>query len=608
MNGRVALAFLLTLAASTAHARVMMDWSAPGGGSIRPGNDTDACASTNSGAIRYSGGVLSYCNGSAWASLAAGSTSGTTAAAGVSGSIQFRNGSGALAGSSGLIWDAAGLLGIGTTTPDAPLTIVRPSISSGGIPTSPQTALALKWYDQGADTGTGEGLKIAFYGDINTNPIVPIEVASIATEKSENTETSALTDLVFRTHNGTAVSEALRIASSGNVGIGTAAPNSLLHIQSNDATAYAASGAASNPTGAARLAIENSATANDSAAYLLLSSRESGNRSNTGYIGVTATPGSYAPTMIFGSRTGNSSYAERMRIDPNGNIGIGNITPTAPITFGNTVVNTINENTSNDVIPNKMQLWGSAGATFGLGISTDDLDYFSRYNHRFYVGSTPTGRGTEAFTVLANGNVGIGTSSPTSKFTVEGAGVVANIGGTAGGILQVRQINGKSAVSAASDNLFLNYGTGFNVNVGGGPGTSLLTVFGPASTCTIGNGTGATNCTSDIRLKKDIQPISGALEKLALIKGVTFHWKDPKKAEPEHLGVIAQDVEKVFPQAVTTISDTTLPGGTAKAVDYAVLVAPLIEAVKELKDRNEALRADVEAIQADFAAYKAAHP
>ena len=59
---------------------------------------------------------------------------------------------------------------------------------------------------------------------------------------------------------------------------------------------------------------------------------------------------------------------------------------------------------------------------------------------------------------------------------------------------------------------------------------------------------------------------------------------------------------------MTTISDTTLPGGTAKAVDYAVLVAPLIEAVKELKDRNEALRADVEAIQADFAAYKAAHP
>ena len=108
MNGRVALAFLLTVAASTAHARVMMDWSAPGGGSIRPGNDTDACASTNSGAISYSGGVLSYCNGSIWTTLAAGSTSGTTAAAGVTGSVQFRDGNGGLTGSASLKYSESG--------------------------------------------------------------------------------------------------------------------------------------------------------------------------------------------------------------------------------------------------------------------------------------------------------------------------------------------------------------------------------------------------------------------------------------------------------------------------------------------------------------------
>ncbi|MCK5919784.1 MAG: tail fiber domain-containing protein, partial [Methylococcales bacterium] len=320
---------------------------------------------------------------------------------------------------------------------------------------------------------------------------------------------------------------------------------------------------------------------------------------------------------------GNGARLPDLYVTDSGRVGIGIVTPSVALdVIGDARINSTGtalltiRGDSNNSTPDTGEVTGvlsfatdgatAAGATPTNGITIEHEN--GNGTNALSIKDYLTGTATERFRIHSNGNVGIGTATPTSKFTVEGAGVVANIGGNSGGILQVRQINGKSAASAANDVLFLNYGTGFNVNVGGGPGTSLLTVFGPGSTCTLGNGTGATNCTSDARLKKDIQPISGALEKLALIKGVTFHWKDPKKAEPEHLGVIAQDVEKVFPQAVTTISDTTLPGGTAKAVDYAVLVAPLIEAVKELKARNEALQTAVEAIQVDFAAYKAAHP
>jgi len=85
--------------------------------------------------------------------------------------------------------------------------------------------------------------------------------------------------------------------------------------------------------------------------------------------------------------------------------------------------------------------------------------------------------------------------------------------------------------------------------------------------------------TSDARLKTDIQPLASPLEKLQGLHGVTYHWKDPKAMhnDREQIGFIAQDVEKVFPQAVTTSPSTGL-----KAVAYSMIIPPVVEAVKQL--------------------------
>ena len=102
--------------------------------------------------------------------------------------------------------------------------------------------------------------------------------------------------------------------------------------------------------------------------------------------------------------------------------------------------------------------------------------------------------------------------------------------------------------------------------------------------------TGTVTQNSDINLKKDIVKIDGALNKLSQIKGVTYKWKKPENHgddETEQLGVIAQDVEKVFPQAVSTD-----PNGI-KSVSYGDMVAPLIEAIKELTARVKELEAKV---------------
>jgi uncharacterized protein YlxW (UPF0749 family) len=65
------------------------------------------------------------------------------------------------------------------------------------------------------------------------------------------------------------------------------------------------------------------------------------------------------------------------------------------------------------------------------------------------------------------------------------------------------------------------------------------------------------------------------------------------------LGVIAQELERVYPEAVFT--DST----GYKSVAYDMLIAPLIEAVKELNARDATLNAKIDALMAENAALKA---
>jgi hypothetical protein len=94
---------------------------------------------------------------------------------------------------------------------------------------------------------------------------------------------------------------------------------------------------------------------------------------------------------------------------------------------------------------------------------------------------------------------------------------------------------------------------------------------------------------SDIRLKTNVLLLSPVLERLKQVRGVTFEWNDIAETMgqlkgQQEIGVIAQEVEAVFPELVTTWGDTEY-----RAVDYSKLAAVLIEAVKELSSENEIL-------------------
>lgn len=85
---------------------------------------------------------------------------------------------------------------------------------------------------------------------------------------------------------------------------------------------------------------------------------------------------------------------------------------------------------------------------------------------------------------------------------------------------------------------------------------------------------------SDERLKENIASIEDALSKILLLRGVEFNWREhPTRASA---GVIAQDVEKVLPSAVTE-------SGGYKVVSYNQIWALAIEAIRTLSERVTAL-------------------
>ncbi|RDH44268.1 tail fiber domain-containing protein [Zooshikella ganghwensis] len=87
---------------------------------------------------------------------------------------------------------------------------------------------------------------------------------------------------------------------------------------------------------------------------------------------------------------------------------------------------------------------------------------------------------------------------------------------------------------------------------------------------------------SDRALKQNEVVVKDALNKITRLNGKYFEWKSDNRKD---IGVIAQEVETVFPELVIIDKKTQF-----KQVNYAGLIGVLIEAVKELKKENETLK------------------
>jgi hypothetical protein len=143
---------------------------------------------------------------------------------------------------------------------------------------------------------------------------------------------------------------------------------------------------------------------------------------------------------------------------------------------------------------------------------------------------------------------------------------------------------------------------GGNVGVGTTTPSSLLYVNGTAG------GTSAWSPPSDRRLKTDIVPLAGALDLVMQLQPVRYRWRpveerevgrtlDLPVAEPQ-IGLIAQDVAKVLPSVVTPPAS---PDGVY-GLKESSLVPVLVQAIKEQQLALEALRQEVSALKATRAA------
>jgi Chaperone of endosialidase len=218
-----------------------------------------------------------------------------------------------------------------------------------------------------------------------------------------------------------------------------------------------------------------------------------------------------------------------------------------------------------------------------------------------------------------DGKVGIGTNNPVAVLDVYGTRAidattdgVLNVGDSASSHLTLDGDDIQRKYGTTPSTLYLNY-YGGNVNVCAG---QLYTVFGSG----VGIGTsglsgyklyvaGSAYSTgvwsgSDARWKKNVQPVTGALDKITQLQGVTYDWRREEFPAKQfeagtQLGFLAQEVEKVVPEAVRTDAEGY------KAIAYEKLTAVLTEGVKEQQAEIGALKARNATLEKDVAELKA---
>ena len=192
--------------------------------------------------------------------------------------------------------------------------------------------------------------------------------------------------------------------------------------------------------------------------------------------------------------------------------------------------------------------------------------------------------------ITTGGNVGVGTAAPGYRLDVNGT-IRGNSDIIISGASRLSFFNDIGPLqirSGGSGMLHLNQDNAGNISLGAGGGNVGVGTVTPGYKLHVSGdiyASGDITAFSDIRLKENIVQLSGCLDKIDNMRGVSFNRID---TGTKHIGLIAQEVEAQFPELVATD-----PNSGFKSVNYGNVVAVLLECIRELKGEVNELKSRI---------------
>ncbi len=237
----------------------------------------------------------------------------------------------------------------------------------------------------------------------------------------------------------------------------------------------------------------------------------------------------------------------------NGNVGIGVTNPD----YGRLSIASGSGNTALGLNGYQLLKWDNNNQIHFGGYNSSEwqeLHFYTNANDRL--------------TIKSNGNIGIGTTTPSAALEINGLGPTFRI-----------RYNSSASYWDLSH---LPSDGSFVYRYNPGSGVSIVAKVGPDGTW---------YALSDSNLKENISPLANPIEEIKAINGIKFNWKDQNLVAGQRIGVIADEVEKVLPEAVSMNEDGN------KMISYGSLISLLIEAVKEQQKTIETLQQELAAIK-----------
>jgi hypothetical protein len=339
-------------------------------------------------------------------------------------------------------------------------------------------------------------------------------------------------------------------ATNDRVGVGTASPQTKVQIASTAANTLSL---VNNSSNISRLVFSENARPDFTFSYI------EGDGRSTGYLAF---------------RTNDT---ERMRLDASGSLIVGGTSsPSGVVKFYAEGAGAANRFRSTSTT--------ASGATIEMladGATAGTLSVNSNHPLTFATNSA------ERMRIASSGTVGINTTPNSRQLSI-----VQNISNDY--VIEAAQLNstGHSIVAVcAATNTSARYYEGYSSDTA----TTRYIVYSNGNVVNTSNSYGAI---SDIKLKENIVDATPKLEKLNQVRVVNYNLIGD---EQKQIGVIAQEIEQIFPSMIEESADFDREGNdlgtTTKSVKYSVFVPMLIKAIQEQQAIITDLKARIESLE-----------